>query len=323
METIKVNFDRFWPDFDPEDNYFTRILRKKYHVEISNDPDLYFFTYPYGGARGYLKHKCHRVYLGWENMRADWNIADYVLDSDFYVDNPRHKRWPIWAAWNLGPLLAPKKPEQFLEKKKFACMVVSNAQAKERIEFFHALSKYKTVDSGGRYLNNIGAPVADKMKFISDYKFVISFENSNYPGYSTEKLIEPMLVNSIPIYWGNREVGKDFNTESFIHVNEFSSYEKVIERIIELDQDDTQYCELVSQPWFKDNRPPEEFTAESMEAFFDFIVNDIKTSKPVATSFTRSSWHKLQLFKDQIQDSVYHRFGIVKHTKVNVSESGK
>ena len=49
--------------------------------------------------------------------------------------------------------------------------------------------------------------VSNKMDFIKDYKFVISFENSSNPGYTTEKLIEPMLVNSIPIYWGNTEVG--------------------------------------------------------------------------------------------------------------------
>ena len=56
------------------------------------------------------------------------------------------------------------------------------------------------------------------MDFIKDYKFVISFENSSYPGYTTQKLIEPMLVNSSPIYWGNKSVGKDFNTKSFINV---------------------------------------------------------------------------------------------------------
>ena len=89
----KVNFGSFWPDFKKEDNYFTRILSFNYNVEISENPDLYFFTHPYNGIRDYLKYKCHRVFLGWENERADWNICDYVLDSDFVQNNPRHKRW--------------------------------------------------------------------------------------------------------------------------------------------------------------------------------------------------------------------------------------
>jgi hypothetical protein len=51
METVKVNFGYFWPDFNPADNYFTRILSLTYKVEISDDPDLYFFTHPYNGKR--------------------------------------------------------------------------------------------------------------------------------------------------------------------------------------------------------------------------------------------------------------------------------
>lgn len=312
MQTIKINFGYFWPDFDPADNYFTRLLSKKYHVVLSEDPDLFFFTHPYNGKRDYLHTKCHRVFIGWENARADWNCCDYVLDSDFYTNNPRHKRWPIWAGWDTSKLLQPKNIELFLQKKKFACMVVSNAKAKERIAFFHELSKYKQVDSGGRYLNNIGGPVADKMEFIKDYKFVISFENSSYPGYTTEKLIEPMLVNSIPVYWGNTEVGRDFNTSSFIHVNQYASYKETIDLLIELDNNDEKYMQLAMQPWFNNNKLPEEFTDESLEAYLDFVITDMKTKPPVALSFTKSNFHKIDLFKNRVESAVYARLGITK-----------
>ena len=308
---LKINFDYFWKDFDPADNYFTRVLEKKYTLELSDDPQLFFFTnFYHGSKRDYLKHKCHRVFLGWENVRANWNVCDYVLDSDFYSNNPRHKRWPIWAGWNTSSLVQPKTPGQFLNKKKFACMVVSNANAKERIEFFHLLSKYKQVDSGGKYLNNVGGPVADKRRFIQDYKFVLSFENSTYPGYTTEKLIEPMLVNSIPIYWGNEQVGEDFNTRSFVHVNQFASYEEAIEYIIELDKDEDKYLQMAMEPWFHHNRVPAEMTQESLEAFFDFVLEDMNTKPPVAASFLKTNWHKLQLAKQKVEDKVYGRLGI-------------
>jgi len=312
METIKVNFGYFWSDFNPADNYFTKVLSLKYKVELSDDPDLYFFTHAYNGKRDYLNYKCHRVFLGWENVRADWNCCDYVLDSDFYTNNPRHKRWPIWAGWDTTKLIQPKNPELFLQKKKFACMVVSNANAKERIAFFHQLSKYKQVDSGGKYLNNVGGPVADKRAFINDYKFVLSFENSTYPGYTTEKLIEPMLVNSIPIYWGNEQVAQDFNTKSFVHVNQFASYEEAIERIIELDRDEEQYLQMATEPWFTSNRVPEEFSKQSFEAFFEFIINDMKTKQPVAKSIIKCNVHKIQLLKQKIEDKLYGRLGINK-----------
>jgi alpha(1,3/1,4) fucosyltransferase len=312
METVKVNFGYFWPDFNPADNYFTRILSLTYKVEISDDPDLYFFTHPYNGKHDYLRYKCHRVFLGWENVRADWSICDYVLDSDFVTGNPRHKRWPIWAAWDTHQLIEPKHAENFLMKKKFACMVVSNAHAKERIDFFHQLSKYKKVDSGGRYLNNIGGPVSNKMDFIKDYKFVISFENSSHPGYTTEKLIEPMLVNSIPVYWGNTEIGKDFNTRSFVQVNQFRNYSEAIEYIIELDNNEDKYRQMAAEPWFSNNQIPEEMSKESLQQFFDFVISDMKTKLPVAASRFSNTAHTLKLMKKRVEGSVLHRLGIHK-----------
>jgi len=312
METIKVNFGYFWPDFNPEDNYFTKVLSFKYKVELSDDPDLYFFTHAYNNQRDYLRYKCHRVFLGWENVRANWNICDYVLDSDFVPSNLRHKRWPIWAGWDIGKLVQPKQAAAFLSKKKFACMVVSNANAKERIDFFHQLSKYKQVDSGGKYLNNVGGPVVNKMDFINEYKFVISFENSSHPGYTTEKLIEPMLVNSIPIYWGNKELGKDFNTKSFVHVNQFRNYQEAIEQIIQLDQDEELYRQMVAEPWFHENIVPQEMTNKSLEHFFDFVIRDMKTKKPVATSFYNSTVHKAELLLKRVMTSLTARLGIYK-----------
>jgi hypothetical protein len=304
MQTIRVNFGDFWDDFNPQDNYFTRVLKKKYNVELSEDPDLFFFTHSYNGKRDYLRYNCHRVFLGWENARADWTCCDYVLDSDFVTGNPRHKRWPIWAAWNINKLVEPKVPEMFLQKKKFACMVVSNADAPERVRFFQKLSKYKKVDSGGRHLNNIGGPVANKMDFIKDYKFVLSFENSSYPGYTTEKLIEPMLVNTIPVYWGNEVVGKDFNTKSFVHVNQYASFEEAIEEIIELDKDEERYLKLVKQPWFLNNQIPNEMSGESLELFFDFIIDDIKRKTPAACSFYKRNLHNLRLIKSRLKASI-------------------
>lgn len=295
MQTLKIKFGYFWPSFKNEDNYFTRVLSKKYKLEISDNPDFYFFTHPYNGKRDYLKYKCHRIFLGWENHRADWNICDYVLDSDFISNNPRHKRFPIWAGWNMQKLTEPKKIESFHSKKKFCCMLVSNAKAKERIDFFHELSKYKTVDSAGRYLNNTGRNIDDKMDFIKDYKFAISFENSSYPGYTTEKLIEPMYVNSIPVYWGNPVVGKDFNTRSFINISNKEDYQRAIEQITELDRNEDMYLRMAAEPWFNNNVIPEEMSQERLLQFFDFVIEDSKAKKPVGSFFIKDKMHRMEL----------------------------
>ena len=56
-----------------------------------------------------------------------------------------------------------------------------------RTRIFDLLSAYKPVASGGKWRNNVGGPMADKIAFQSKYRFVIAFENSSTSGYLTEK----------------------------------------------------------------------------------------------------------------------------------------
>jgi hypothetical protein len=74
---------------------------------------------------------------------------------------------------------------------------VSNASGKVRNRFYNELSKYKQIASGGKVYNNVGYRVPDKLAFIQDYKFCISFENRSYPGYTTEKIVEAFFANTI------------------------------------------------------------------------------------------------------------------------------
>jgi hypothetical protein len=94
----------------------------------------------------------------------------------------------------------------------------------------------------------------NKCEILKYFKFNMAFENSmeynGKIGYATEKIYEPMMALSIPIYWGNPEVHKDFNTKSFINWNDYGSDEKVIERIIEIDNDDDLYMDYMKENYF-------------------------------------------------------------------------
>ena len=169
-------------------------------------------------------------------------------------------------------------------------MVVSNGNAKERIKFFNELSKYKTVDSGGKYLNNVGGPVADKMDFIKDYKFVFSFENEAYPGYTTEKILQPFVVNSIPIYWGNPKIDLDFNEGAFINANKLKQ-KQLIEQIVAIDKDKSLAIDILSKPIFNNNEIP---TCAKEENVLEFLCNAIEsrvTEKLVSQSFLQKHLH--------------------------------
>ena len=61
----------------------------------------------------------------------------------------------------------------------------------------------------------------NKIGFQSRYKFSIAFKNFECPGYSTEKILDAFAARTIPIYWGNKRIVEDFNSEAFINAYDF------------------------------------------------------------------------------------------------------
>ena len=88
-------------------------------------------------------------------------------------------------------------------------------------------------------------------------------------GYVSEKIIQPMSVGSIPIYWGDNQVKKDFNKDSFIFVNDFDNEDKLLDKIIELNNKPELYIEKLKQPWFSDNKIPENFLPRNILDYFE------------------------------------------------------
>ena len=289
---IKINFVDFWPGFNKTDNYFYKLLSENYNIVIDIDPEILFYS-SYGAD--YLQYKCLRVFYSAENMRPDFTGCDYAITFD-YMNNQRHYRLPLYALYidqtgKLGDLLKVKAREQALElwksKTKFCCVVVSNGLAKKRNLFFHALSAFKQVDSGGKWLNNVGGPVKDKLEFIKDYKFVLAFENSSSPGYTTEKILDPLLVDSIPVYWGNKLVGKDFNKNCFLNMDDYHSATDLIHEMLAIEKDPEKAIQMIMEPKFPGNQVPAAIAPENISAFLDKVIASKKKIVPVAISYKR------------------------------------
>ena len=112
-----------------------------------------------------------------------------------------------------------------------------------------------------------------KVLWQDSYKFTASLENTSVEGYTTEKLIHPMSTLSLPIYWGNPRVGNDFNTESFINVNEYNSMEEVAEHVKMIDNNNDLYLEYLSKPWFKNRQFPKNVIPSAVLNFFEKVLD--------------------------------------------------
>jgi hypothetical protein len=259
-----------WSGFDFQNNYFTIHLSRNFAIEINPKPDFLIHSVY---SKNYLKYNCCRICVSGENNRPDFKRSDFHIGFD-YIDNPAYLRWPLFLMGRFMPEYLLKKKDVhtiFSEKKRFCSFVVSNGEARERIDFFLSLSKYKKVDSGGRYLNNIGGPVNDKLDFLTQSKFNIAFENVSYLGYTTEKIFDAFLANTIPIYWGNPRVNEDFNERAFINVHNFESTEALISYIQYLDENAEAYKLMLNESPFLDNEIPSKFRVERFIAFFNHI----------------------------------------------------
>jgi hypothetical protein len=166
-----------------------------------------------------------------ENIRPHLQICDWAfgipyeaeIKSDRYCRIEWHGIRPQQLVKDVDVMKKAPMPLKF-------CNFVYSNSVKFREGFFQALSQYKTVDAPGRSMrnrpsleeeNNDADKWVKKRRFLSQYKFTISFENCSTIGYNTEKLTDPMLAGSIPIYWGNPSIARHFNPQSFINAHDY------------------------------------------------------------------------------------------------------
>lgn len=283
---VKQAIDIGFVDFVPgsrEPALWSALLGNGYEITFSRHPR-------------YVLHSCVttrvlsepgvRIFAPGENVRADFNISDYALDFDWLTFGDRHYRFPLFRLYPEYKHLLQNKPpaeELLAGKREFCSFVCSNARgASERRELFDAVNRIRPVSSGGAWLNNVGYRVPDKLAFQSEHKFAIAAENCSSPGYTTEKIVQTMAAHTIPIYWGDPLVTRDFNPKSFINCHDYPSFEAVAQRVAEIDQDDALWCEIMSEPWFRDGQEPEYLKQSSILDFFEHIF-----SQPLEQAYRR------------------------------------
>jgi alpha(1,3/1,4) fucosyltransferase len=297
-DVLKIKFVDFWPGFDPRKNYFTDLLGEICEFEHSETPNLLFFGC-YGNE--HIRYRCHKIFYASENMRPSFRACDYSVGFD-HIENPRHLRLPHYMLYGDPQKLVGNRPPAVPpDDRRFCCFVVSNGHAKERIEFYQKLNARRPVDSGGKLLNNIGGPVRDKRAFLRGYRFTIAFENSSFPGYTTEKIFEPMLEGSIPIYWGNPKIAEEFNPKSFINVHDYPNFDEAIEAVLRIDADPNLYAQMLHEPKFRDDRVPEAISRPVILDRFRGMLADKRLRKPVSATPVRH----LAALEDKMKQVLY------------------
>lgn len=264
MEEVKINYFGFTEDFDQQNNFLLNILAKNFKPVISDKPDFVFCSWFYRESRNKKKKfpfkNCIKIFFSQEPLRIRSLRYHYIAADRVFKTFQKDK----FLLYNYCPPINSEQRKTLpdsLAKRKFCNFVYSNFScgnnAQNRVDFCKKLAQYKHIDCPGKVLNNMKNSinardgvdwVQGKMDFISNYKFTIAFENNIFRGYTTEKLYQPFLANSIPIYSGNPDVLEDYNPKAFINVADYKNFDEVIEKVIELDNNDELYMQMLREP---------------------------------------------------------------------------
>lgn len=66
-------------------------------------------------------------------------------------------------------------------------------------------------------------PCAQKIITLRNYKFVLCFENSVFPGYVTEKFFDALFAGTVPVYLGAPNVERYIPAETFVDFRKFKN----------------------------------------------------------------------------------------------------
>ena len=265
-------------------------LQDKFIIVFDQDnPD--YLVYNVFGLDEYNKKydNCIKIAVYTENTIPDLSMCDYALGHAHISYSDRYYTLPFCFIRRLNEtknLYLTKIRKAVIKKprrKKFCAALITNVLSYIadffRLKFIDELNKYKLVDMGGNYKNNVGGRVKNKMKFLLDYKFSIAMENTNGDGYVSEKIIDAFASGTIPIYYGSYMIDEYINPKSYILVKGPEDMKEKIEYIKKIDNDDSLYESIIREKVYIDKTMLKKALKEQSDFWIHIFEQDKDKAK--------------------------------------------
>ena len=311
MKTVKINYAGQAPWFNKKQNLVYDVLKNHgYDVQITDEPDYVVCGFWNNDPYSYCKVPQIRIMYSGENYIPDFNLIDYAISPYPIQFGDRHFQLPacVWPRDHWVSLKTKDRnyPMDILKEKTLFANFISSHESEFNIrgDFFKKLCEYKRVESPGSYLNNMpeGRTVdwldGSKTELQRKCKFTLCFESTLHYGFVTEKLMDAFYADTIPIYYGSQTAAEIFNKDAFINAADYKSFDEVIEKIKELDQDDEKYLAMLRQPILVDPTYPDRLE-EELGKFICHIVD-----QPVEKAYRRSRVYFPKVCNDYLTRTV-------------------
>jgi hypothetical protein len=246
----------------------------KNYIEVAEDPHINFYTYH---CKTYNKDAINIMING--EKEDDNNITDIGILTTKKQTFGHNIYFPhifssAWERHNLNSTFGCNNT------KEYFCAYMYSYDLEYRVKLFNEVSKYKKVDALGKSCNNKNfkdtRSIYNETQTYNDiavdkyskYKFVLALENGIEDGYITEKLLNPLLANSIPIYAGPADVFDIINKKRIIYVYDFKNTNELIAYIKLVDNNDDIYNSIINNEiWVSDL---------NLDTYENYILNELK-----------------------------------------------
>lgn len=111
------------------------------------------------------------------------------------------------------------------EKSKLVSIVASSKTSTTGQRMRHEASNL--IDKNDRF-GNAYKQIENKIEALRDYKFSIVIENCKQEGFFTEKIIDSIIVGTVPIYWGCPDIGDHFDKRGIIQFDSLDDLKKIL-----------------------------------------------------------------------------------------------
>ena len=292
-KTIRLKFVGYWDGFVPENTRIYKDLASLYDIELTDEPD-YIICSCFAPYYEYCKYPQIRIMDLGENYTPDFNLIDYAvcrypiqfLDRCYYYPGCIDFRGRFESLLNNERHI---KKDDLKDKCYFANFIAGHdSEDNIRGDFFKMLSEYKRIESPGTYLNNMPNQCfvdwkdSSKTDFQKKCKFSLCFESTKNAGFFTEKIVDALYSGTVPVYFGSEEVFEIINRDAVVYCSGRDDFENTVNKVIELDQNDQLYLEILNKNPLNTNFSYEQFK----QGYNDFLIHIFE--QPLESAYRRS-----------------------------------
>lgn len=117
---------------------------------------------------------------------------------------------------------------RFLENRNKKCAAFFGQLSEPRGTLISVVGKSLELDLFGpafdKGVKNSQSSGVFKDHILKNYSYNLCPENTLFPGYYTEKVLEAFVSGCLPLSWADNNINHDFNTDAFINLLDYSSF---------------------------------------------------------------------------------------------------